>query len=1420
MGEPIYDDNDPRLHGYTFKHKDINEEERFTVNMDGYCDDNKRFVVAESLEQIVERVEHYIKMTGFYSLVSKIGRKSDKSEIHFYNLSPEEAKSIKNHNFYGYEWSFEKGKPIKQKLKIMTHIKDEYMKQPCSPKENEERQKLNDTKPYKQLGVKRTLEGESHTSGKATVAKLKTRLENLRTSARSKVVSRITNNILGQTVASYEPLSNMTDLRDTNSADELLMSHIRRENGFSKNDSNHLLFVDPKDYGMGYKSATQLLVESVAREMEVVLNENTAAGKAIRSRLQAMKVRNTTKHVHDILQHHKCTLAKYGFYIRDRQQLLDNEILEWLRRILRHDPEVTKKKIDERGHRPIGDPYYKGASKSDRNKATHGVGDESLVQFALEERHHKIIKDTKDKLTEANQPLDALMEKKWWPQVTKAGKEAGQISPGHYALAARMAFGSIQYKAEAPYDNNFEWRISPQDLEDIKQTQTDDSTNAHSHLPSQSLNWRKLEPKQPMNENAVYNYPDNYHELTRQVHQSNRLDYNEVRRPIANGKALCSDKETLQYALHQTKSPLLVYTDGGSQKSDHAKGAANAAAMVLCIADIKNNEDFESGEWQTRAPIPLITRIQLLPNQLGNSPTDNGHAEMMAINMAEELLPAYMPAAIITDSEVTLNRYKLLRDGNIGSDRNLIRNVLSGVSKACTSRLLLNLSLWSKDAQTARQSKVYNPAIPPDDIDYYDIAPSQYAPEDEYIQDESAFTHDVEDQEHWSDWTQNIRTPADDHVPSQPPWSQNSTQQPLQRSLFEEEDVQIPPYLVDDIITPPGELRGRNVPTPLDQRIQMLIKMSKEWITDDPDQPERKGSAKTKPWKAKYHDDHPHRLILKVDSHQINDNGTPTKRYKSLTPCEAMVYGNQLADTAASMGTKKYAHDFFKNTTAPNPIKDDPHGLRFYITYDAAAIDKNTPAAVQNAFSREMLLRHQRRGTHGLLSRISDSLYLTPKMLGQAGTMNRVITGRATTHSQKMKRNPQYALLHAMKIDGYDSEEQTPKDYKKQILRDAKYQQCPFCVNEEALENTRNAERSDARSHDTPKGDMRHYQLFCNDPDIASMHEATLQALEEALQNLLKVATDLKQQYSPTTTNLKYKWTAALAKLEMEPHKVAVGAKSPMAIETSKRKAPRSIIPTGRWVNVTKYSKILMSDYPLCYDMGFIGAIPDSQLQMQEANAADTLYLGILPKTLKDVINEYAQAITRGIANKEDAKEARKDLNQAWERVYKTAYVKTESIAKCTRQRINNYFSQLKKDFNVDQEGQDEDNATQCLPCHTPADENSTDKTKRKPKRQSTKQMHECNQPHCIVARQTGQKPGKTNDPTAPCGKCNKFESILNLITDTETKLAEPNTNRAAFRSILRKELHDKKKRSTKDKLKDLEKAIYKKNPAGMAQNT
>ena len=184
---------------------------------------------------------------------------------------------------------------------------------------------------------------------------------------------------------------------------------------------------------------------------------------------------------------------------------------------------------------------------------------------------------------------------------------------------------------------------------------------------------------------------------------------------------LCSDRQVLDLALKNSDSPLFIFTDGGSQKADHARGAANSAAIVVCKPNVHPNEKFGDGKWQKRPPIPLIARIQPLPDNFGTSPTDNGHAEMIAMNMAEEILPTYLPAVIVTDSEVTLNRYKLLRDGNIGTDRHLIRNVLSGISKSCTNRLLLNLSLWSRPSKKAHEDGEYKPMREPEHIDYDDM---------------------------------------------------------------------------------------------------------------------------------------------------------------------------------------------------------------------------------------------------------------------------------------------------------------------------------------------------------------------------------------------------------------------------------------------------------------------------------------------------------------------------------------------------------------------------------------------------------------------------------------------------------------------------------------------------------------------------
>lgn len=65
------------------------------------------------------------------------------------------------------------------------------------------------------------------------------------------------------------------------------------------------------------------------------------------------------------------------------------------------------------------------------------------------------------------------------------------------------------------------------------------------------------------------------------------------------------------------------------------------------------------------------------------------------MSMAEELLPTNVKAILVSDPNVTILAYRLLRDGMIPSNRVLVRNILTGSGKNVTCRLLQNLGLWS-----------------------------------------------------------------------------------------------------------------------------------------------------------------------------------------------------------------------------------------------------------------------------------------------------------------------------------------------------------------------------------------------------------------------------------------------------------------------------------------------------------------------------------------------------------------------------------------------------------------------------------------------------------------------------------------------------------------------------------------------------
>jgi hypothetical protein len=71
-----------------------------------------------------------------------------------------------------------------------------------------------------------------------------------------------------------------------------------------------------------------------------------------------------------------------------------------------------------------------------------------------------------------------------------------------------------------------------------------------------------------------------------------------------------------------------------------------------------------------------------------------------------------------------------------------------------------------------------------------------------------------------------------------------------------------------------------------------------------------------------YWDAHSKQALLKVNSHQIDDeDGNQTGRHDALQPCVALVWANQLADKAASVGigTGKMLQ-FLQDLTTPPDV--------------------------------------------------------------------------------------------------------------------------------------------------------------------------------------------------------------------------------------------------------------------------------------------------------------------------------------------------------------------------------------------------------------------------------------------------------------------------------------------------------------------
>jgi len=114
------------------------------------------------------------------------------------------------------------------------------------------------------------------------------------------------------------------------------------------------------------------------------------------------------------------------------------------------------------------------------------------------------------------------------------------------------------------------------------------------------------------------------------------------------------------------------------------------------MPDIRGMSDEQVGELSVEALlelklIPVIARVSILPEDIGNTKSSCAQAELRALNLAMEMTPATRPKITIMDSSGVRGQGLKTRDERDQiPTRRKIRGLYSGAGKGDSRRLELN----------------------------------------------------------------------------------------------------------------------------------------------------------------------------------------------------------------------------------------------------------------------------------------------------------------------------------------------------------------------------------------------------------------------------------------------------------------------------------------------------------------------------------------------------------------------------------------------------------------------------------------------------------------------------------------------------------------------------------------------------------
>ena len=386
-----------------------------------------------------------------------------------------------------------------------------------------------------------------------------------------------------------------------------------------------------------------------ARELETQLSNPVDVGTSLRSSLELTRQLPTAhrcKHTRAINASIN-KLASFGYFVRDMSETLTSIFMENLLKL-------AKERAKEPKHHPLGHLHFNGAGHTG---TTLGTGDRSFINFALHGKYQAMLEEILEATWEEEDSLETLHNPRSWSTCHQSLK----------TLATAKGLASVFTKTVRDIEDSinrsnefYEWRPRKRDT-----------------CPLQSTRWKKIESTFRLDLGSETAIADQILEHQAEWGRKHRMDWGKKR------------DQALLKNIASSPLPPLIAVDGSRREGDAE--TRNSAGAILFTSDTPaTDQEWEGTEWA-----PRLARVKLLPKRTGDEDTDNDAGEVVAVSLAEEMLPPSLEAIIVADSTTSIGTYRTMQDGTIVSSRAFVRKIMSGCGKGNVGRVARNIAHWS-----------------------------------------------------------------------------------------------------------------------------------------------------------------------------------------------------------------------------------------------------------------------------------------------------------------------------------------------------------------------------------------------------------------------------------------------------------------------------------------------------------------------------------------------------------------------------------------------------------------------------------------------------------------------------------------------------------------------------------------------------